>query len=414
MKKLFTIVMFCAMIHPSFAQWSNTGNNETQGAVKLKDYLLFDADGDFTGANYFTIQDSPSGNYLRFGYGFSNHMVIKSSGNIGIGTINPNHRLEVETTGANNNTEYLIGAFNHAGSNGGVYLGYVGDGTGSKQGRLRAGGNVDLALGTTSFREAIVINDSNGDVAVGRNTTTITGTGGTDLVVGNAGTSRGIVINGGSSGDGILSFASDGALSSRLIYNNGSGTLHFHKPSTGNLLSINNTEMDLKTRLSLVGGLGDLISLYDDRIGNANMYGFGIETNGGTLYNKAVSGYNWYLNKNADQGAGAIMKLNSTELVVDARIRSEEIKVEVVNGADFVFEPDYDLRSLKETKQFIEEHKHLPEIAPAREMEAEGLDLGKMNIKLLQKIEELTLYQIQLLERLEKAEKEIVELKKDK
>ena len=172
--------------------------------------------------------------------------------------------------------------------------------------------------------------------------------------------------------------------------------------------------MDLKTRLSLVGGLGDLISLYDDRIGNANMYGFGIETNGGTLYNKAVSGYNWYLNKNADQGAGAIMKLNSTELVVDARIRSEEIKVEVVNGADFVFEPDYDLRSLKETKQFIEEHKHLPEIAPAREMEAEGLDLGKMNIKLLQKIEELTLYQIQLLERLEKAEKEIVELKKDK
>lgn len=75
-----------------------TGTNhwfQTQGSVKLKSYLLFDRDGDFTGGNYYTIEDDANNN-LRLGYGFNNHLVINSSGNVGIGTSNPSFQLHLK------------------------------------------------------------------------------------------------------------------------------------------------------------------------------------------------------------------------------------------------------------------------------------------------------------------------------
>ena len=90
------------------------------------------------------------------------------------------------------------------------------------------------------------------------------------------------------------------------------------------------------------------------------------------------------------------------KLTVKGTIHTEEVKVDLsVPGPDYVFEPDYDLRTLQETKEYIEEDKHLPEIPSAKEMEANGVDIGEMNMLLLKKIEELTLHQIGLLEKLE-------------
>lgn len=83
------------------------------------------------------------------------------------------------------------------------------------------------------------------------------------------------------------------------------------------------------------------------------------------------------------------------KLTVAGKIHSREIKVTATAGADFVFEEDYKLRSLPETENFIRNNKHLPEIASAEEMKKNGILLGEMNIKLLQKIEELTLYLIE-------------------
>lgn len=65
------------------------------------------------------------------------------------------------------------------------------------------------------------------------------------------------------------------------------------------------------------------------------------------------------------------------------------------NGADFVFEEDYRLPPLPEVDAFIKMNKHLPEIPSAVESKNEGVNLGEMQTKLLQKIEELTLYLIQ-------------------
>ncbi len=97
-----------------------------------------------------------------------------------------------------------------------------------------------------------------------------------------------------------------------------------------------------------------------------------------------------------ENGKLGIGKSNPTaKLHVNGNIIAEEIKVENVTGADFVFTPDYILMPLQEIEAFVKQNHHLPEVPSAAEMEANGVELGKMNMLLLQKIEELTLLMIQ-------------------
>nr|WP_321453837.1 hypothetical protein [uncultured Carboxylicivirga sp.] len=83
------------------------------------------------------------------------------------------------------------------------------------------------------------------------------------------------------------------------------------------------------------------------------------------------------------------------KLDVIGTIRAREIKVDL-NGADFVFESGYKLRALEEVESYVKDNKHLPDIEPASKMEENGTELGELNSKLLQKIEELTLYMIDI------------------
>ncbi|WP_343616598.1 hypothetical protein [Flavobacterium sp.] len=101
----------------------------------------------------------------------------------------------------------------------------------------------------------------------------------------------------------------------------------------------------------------------------------------------------------------------TSKLTVAGNIAAREVKVTVDAGADFVFEKDYSLQSLESVDKFIKENKHLPEIASAEEMKKDGINLSEMNIKLLQKIEELTLYSIQQNKKIEEQSKEIESLK---
>ncbi|AUP79695.1 hypothetical protein [Flavivirga eckloniae] len=84
------------------------------------------------------------------------------------------------------------------------------------------------------------------------------------------------------------------------------------------------------------------------------------------------------------------------KLGVQGKIAAEEVKVATyANWADFVFEDNYNLPSLKEVESHIKEKGHLKDIPSAEEVEKHGIFLGEMDSKLLQKIEELTLYIIQ-------------------
>ncbi|WP_062057763.1 interleukin-like EMT inducer domain-containing protein [Sediminicola sp. YIK13] len=85
------------------------------------------------------------------------------------------------------------------------------------------------------------------------------------------------------------------------------------------------------------------------------------------------------------------------KLTVKGNIHTSEVKVDLsVPGPDYVFKEDYNLRSLEETQKYIKENGHLPNVPSAKEMEENGVDLGMMNMKLLEKIEELTLYIIDI------------------
>lgn len=95
-------------------------------------------------------------------------------------------------------------------------------------------------------------------------------------------------------------------------------------------------------------------------------------------------------------------------LTVNGIIHAKEVKIDLSGPlSDFVFKPTYKLMPLPEVEQFVKTNSHLPEIPSANEITKNGLSMGEMQNKLLQKVEELTLYAIQ-------QNKEIVEQRKDR
>lgn len=135
---------------------------------------------------------------------------------------------------------------------------------------------------------------------------------------------------------------------------------------------------------------------------------------GGNYYAPLCFNYNGDIilasSKNATAGNVLIGKTSQTntsyKLDVNGNIRANKLVVNT-SGADFVFEENYSLRTLEELQKYIRQHKHLPEIESAKEMETKGLDVGDLNIKLLQKIEEMTLYIIAQNKKMQELEERI-------
>lgn len=89
--------------------------------------------------------------------------------------------------------------------------------------------------------------------------------------------------------------------------------------------------------------------------------------------------------------------LNPAEkLAVNGLIHTKEVKVDLLGWPDYVFNNEYKLPTLKEVEKQIKEKGHLANIPSATEVEKNGILLGEMNKKLLEKVEELTLYIIQM------------------
>lgn len=101
------------------------------------------------------------------------------------------------------------------------------------------------------------------------------------------------------------------------------------------------------------------------------------------------------------------------KLAVKGTVHAQEVKVDLaVPGPDYVFNDDYKLPSLEEVKAYIDKNKHLPEIPSAKEMEANGVNLGEMNMLLLKKIEELTLHMLQKEDEIKSLKSDVELLKK--
>jgi trimeric autotransporter adhesin len=97
------------------------------------------------------------------------------------------------------------------------------------------------------------------------------------------------------------------------------------------------------------------------------------------------------------------------KLYVEQGILTEKVKVAIKTNSewsDYVFAPDYQLTPLQDVEQYIKANKHLPNVPSADEVVASGIDMAKMDAKLLEKIEELTLYMIQIKKENEKLQQQ--------
>jgi len=118
-------------------------------------------------------------------------------------------------------------------------------------------------------------------------------------------------------------------------------------------------------------------------------------TNGKTPYLFEVSG-----KMTINNGSMDILKLESNGL-----LHARKIKVDTQIWPDYVFENDYELMPILDVENYIKSEKHLPNVPSQEEIVRDGIDVTEMNVILMQKIEELTLYSIE-------QQKQIIELQK--
>lgn len=184
--------------------------------------------------------------------------------------------------------------------------------------------------------------------------------------------------------------------------------------------------MDPQAKLDVVGGINIATGFPIQLGGKDSSHGLKYKRNNSD--NSLLDGpflYGW-------TGGGLGIKKDNNEfnvlswkengnVAIQGKLEAKEVKVTLTPTADFVFDEKYDLPKLDAVEKHIKEKKHLPEIASAKEMEKEGVNVGEFQIKLLQKIEELTLYTIEQNKQLKKLQenndklmKEVSELKSNK
>ena len=114
-------------------------------------------------------------------------------------------------------------------------------------------------------------------------------------------------------------------------------------------------------------------------------------------HNSTTGGTNLFTIDAINGNTGIGTSTPDAKLTVNGTVHAKEVRVDLnVPGADYVFEKSYPLRPLAKVSKYISVNHHLPDMPSAKSMEQNGIDVSGMNMKLLQKVEELTLYLIEM------------------
>jgi hypothetical protein len=321
--------------------------------VQSTHYSSLDYFGGAAGTNYWTA----SGNDI------SNN----NPGNVGIGTATPLQKLHVEGASILANSTIIDPDVYPQN----IVAGRIDDGSGFI---LKSSIGGRAVTSTTSLPYS-----KGGTWAIGHN--------GTDLFIG--------VGNG----------TTDNSLQTAIQIKNNRNVLL--APISGNVGIRNSTPV---APLSFANVFGDRISFWTNSA--ISQYGIGIQSGTMQFYtagtDKMAFGYgsstNFTESMSFFPGTGQLgigtANVGAYKLAVNGNIRSKEVVVET-GWADFVFDKKYTLQPLPEVEKYINEHKHLPGIPSAQEIQTNGLKVGELQTKMMQKIEELTLYVIELKKEIE-------------
>jgi len=263
----------------------------------------------------------------------------------------------------------------------------VGIGTTSTNSKLNVGGNIEFAATTsTTFR-----------MKTNRDDNALLICGGTEYLKGaslqiyggthNSYPGSFYFVSGGNNANlnSIIQFGyrnTNGYQPKMTIKNNGAIGIGTENPGT--LLQV------IKSSGGNVSGLS-----IGSSVGMANLWGgassgFVFDVTNGTL-NGSI-GADLYFRSG---GSNTMVIKSNGNVAIYGKLEAKEIKVQLAPTADFVFNEDYELKEIHEVELFIKDNKHLPDFPSGKEVKENGINLGEMDAKLLQKIEELTLYIIE-------------------
>lgn len=171
----------------------------------------------------------------------------------------------------------------------------------------------------------------------------------------------------------------------RLFYKPGSPGFYVNEGVFGGASTtkfrVSNNYSYFYTNLSVTGNIGSTGVLSSAKLA--------VSLAGGVVPTDAIDVYESYSSK-------VNFRVKSS-----GNVYAREINVQITNFPDYVFRDNYKLRSLESLERYIQENKHLPEVPSASDIESNGANLGELSKIQMQKIEELTLYLIELKKEIE-------------
>ncbi|MBI3883195.1 MAG: TMF family protein, partial [Sphingobacteriales bacterium] len=193
-----------------------------------------------------------------------------------------------------------------------------------------------------------------------------------------------------------------------LVFDNTVNAVKYYDGTTWNLIGSSSGSGNTNAGWSLSGNTAaDATSYLGTPVGNTN--NLRLNTNG--IQRMMISGSTGNIGIGVD--ISAVTDADTYKLYVGNGIRTRKIKVDHATWPDYVFDAGYKLPSLQEVEQYILQNKHLPEIISTEEVKKDGVDLGDNQAALLKKIEELTLYMIDLNKNMIELNKKVAFLSKE-